>query len=175
MSIFSMKNISYDFGDNNLLKGIDLSIEKHHRFGLIGKNGCGKTTLFKLISGELDALSGEISKMSNINIAYLSQELKVSSELSLIDYVLSTQSQYLNLKKSIEEAEQNVSNDHSQANLDRLHQLQISFDAIHGFEYAGQPHSGSLLLLRKEISWAGMNQKTIGSSFTTTFRPASSR
>lgn len=133
MSIFSLKRVSYDYGDNNLLKDIDLRIENHNNFGLIGNNGCGKTTLFKLIKGDIDPLSGDITTMNKIKIAYLSQDLKISSDKSLYDFVLSSQTEYLTLKKSLTIAEQKLSIDNSEKNLNRLDQLHSKFEAFGGF------------------------------------------
>ncbi|WP_419612964.1 ATP-binding cassette domain-containing protein [Thiolapillus sp.] len=80
MSLFSLKKVSLSFGHPALLEDIDLSLGKGERICLIGRNGEGKSTLMKLITGELTADSGEIRMAQGARIARLSQEVPESTE-----------------------------------------------------------------------------------------------
>lgn len=60
-SIIKLKDIHKSYGDNEVLKGVDLEIEKGVIYGLIGKNGSGKSTIFKVILGLTDYSSGEMN------------------------------------------------------------------------------------------------------------------
>ncbi len=70
--IFS--KVSKDFGGNRIFRDIDLEIMEGERIGLIGENGGGKSTLFKLLAGLDELTSGNISRRRNLTIGYLAQE-----------------------------------------------------------------------------------------------------
>lgn len=74
-----LHNISKSFGKEVLFEEISLQMEPQERLGLIGRNGTGKTTLFKIIMGEEGVDSGKIITPRNYRIAYLTQELKFNS------------------------------------------------------------------------------------------------
>jgi ABC transport system ATP-binding/permease protein len=68
-----LTNVSKRFGDKVIVKNLSLRILRGDRFGLIGANGVGKSTLIKLILGQLPADSGEIRLGSNVQVAYFDQ------------------------------------------------------------------------------------------------------
>ena len=75
MVLISLKNVSLGFGGPLLLDGIDLYIEKGEWIGLLGRNGMGKTTLLKLIFGQILPDSGQVSRQKDLKVAYLPQEI----------------------------------------------------------------------------------------------------
>ncbi len=80
MALISLQDVSIGFGGPRLLEEINLQIESGEWVGLLGRNGMGKSTLLKLISGEILPHSGTIARQQNIRMAYLPQE--VPQELS---------------------------------------------------------------------------------------------
>ncbi|MHC4307119.1 MAG: ATP-binding cassette domain-containing protein [Planctomycetota bacterium] len=75
MALLSLQKISIRFGGPLLLDKIDLQLERGERVCLIGRNGEGKSTLLKLINGELVPDSGDIARQKGLCTAYLSQEI----------------------------------------------------------------------------------------------------
>ena len=75
MALLSLQQISLRFGGPLLLDKVDLQLERAERVCLIGRNGEGKSTLLKLINGELIPDSGEIARQKGLCTAYLSQEI----------------------------------------------------------------------------------------------------
>ena len=71
--LFSAENMSFGFSGGSLLEAVDFSIHETERIGLIGGNGEGKTTLIRLLLGELNPESGSIFKKNGIRIGYLPQ------------------------------------------------------------------------------------------------------
>ncbi|HHF08726.1 MAG TPA: ATP-binding cassette domain-containing protein, partial [Kosmotoga arenicorallina] len=63
-----LENLGMSFGERWLFKNVNLQINQGDRIGLVGKNGTGKTTLLKLIAGELEPTEGQIHRSSNIEI-----------------------------------------------------------------------------------------------------------
>lgn len=74
--VLSVEDVNKSFGDNNILKDISLNIYKGDKVGLIGENGVGKTTLFKIILDQLSSDSGTVKLGSNVLAGYFDQEME---------------------------------------------------------------------------------------------------
>ena len=72
---FMLKSISKSFGDNHVLKNLNMEIERGEKIALVGPNGAGKTTLSKIISGRLEPDTGQIELGHNTAISYYAQEV----------------------------------------------------------------------------------------------------
>lgn len=75
MALVSLQEVSLGFGGPRLFEGINLQIEQGEWIGVLGRNGMGKSTLLKVISGDLEPESGTVSRQQNLRIAYLPQEV----------------------------------------------------------------------------------------------------
>lgn len=99
MNIVSIKNLNFSYGKKQVLKNLDFNIEKNKITGIIGPNGCGKSTLAKNIirylSGEYEEIkidgkdlkdlsSKELSKL----ISYIPQKTSIIQNISVFDFVL---------------------------------------------------------------------------------------
>ena len=84
-----IRDLTYRIGGRVLLDQADAAINSGHRVGLVGRNGTGKTTLLRMITGELAAESGGIEVPPNWHIGITSQEAP-SSDSTLIDTVLAS-------------------------------------------------------------------------------------
>ena len=73
--LLSLKNVSLAFGGSPILDGVSLSISKGLRAALTGRNGEGKSTLMKVVSGELEPDSGEIVRAPHLKTIYVSQKV----------------------------------------------------------------------------------------------------
>ena len=73
--MLQINNLSLSFGGQELLDDISFNIHSGERIGLVGRNGSGKTSLFKLITGEIQPDSGRIALPKNYTIGYLKQHL----------------------------------------------------------------------------------------------------
>ncbi len=76
-SFLSAKDLTLSFGPQRLLDGVTFSVAPGEKVGLVGRNGCGKTTLLKLLAGLLEAEAGEISRRRGLRIGYLPQEFEL--------------------------------------------------------------------------------------------------
>lgn len=75
MPLVTGSNLMMHYGGPDLLKSVSFDIEPGAKIGLIGQNGTGKSTLLKIIIGQLEATKGEIHRQRKLNIAYQAQEL----------------------------------------------------------------------------------------------------
>jgi ATP-binding cassette subfamily F protein uup len=89
MSLLRFDEVSLEFGDQKILTEAGLTIETGERVCLIGRNGAGKSTTLKLISGELEPDRGEITRQSSLVISQLSQTLPDAMDLPVRDVVRS--------------------------------------------------------------------------------------
>lgn len=100
MEILKLENIVKAFGENHVLNGIDLSVQKGKIYTIVGGNGAGKTTLYNLITGFIKADSGTITfksrkiyKLNPVRINHLGitrtfQDLRLITELSVRENIL---------------------------------------------------------------------------------------
>ena len=82
-SLLSANELCLAYGPQNLLDGVTLAVSAGEKVGLVGRNGCGKTSLLKILSGVNESDSGEISRRRQLRIGYLPQELELDPSLSI--------------------------------------------------------------------------------------------
>ncbi|OQW38651.1 MAG: ABC transporter ATP-binding protein [Proteobacteria bacterium SG_bin4] len=85
--MLTIQSLTYLQNGVPLLENCYLQIFANQRIGLVGRNGCGKSTLFKLIRGVIKPDNGEVSMQSGKTIAFVEQEI-INSELPAIEFVL---------------------------------------------------------------------------------------
>ncbi|MFZ4483795.1 MAG: ATP-binding cassette domain-containing protein, partial [Chthoniobacterales bacterium] len=87
MALLQLKSVSLHYGRDYLLEGADLSIEPGDRVALLGRNGCGKTSLMRLIAGEEGASAGEILRTPGAVMTRLDQEIPQGVEGTIFSVV----------------------------------------------------------------------------------------
>lgn len=87
MALLQLKSVSLHYGRDYLLDGADLSIERGERVALLGRNGCGKTSLMRLIAGEEGASAGEILRVPGAVMTRLDQEVPQDVEGTVFSVV----------------------------------------------------------------------------------------
>lgn len=102
MSLYTAKNVEFSFGAELLFRDVSFEIERNEKIGLVGRNGCGKTTLFKLMRGELAADGGELIKSQDAILGYMEQHVVRDSSVSMYDEVLSVFAPLLKLEEQLE-------------------------------------------------------------------------
>ncbi|KMJ45983.1 ABC transporter ATPase [Xenorhabdus khoisanae] len=71
--VFEMENVNYQIGDKTLVKNFSAQVQRGDKIALVGPNGCGKTTLLKLMLGNLSADSGRMHCGTKLEVAYFDQ------------------------------------------------------------------------------------------------------
>ena len=123
--MLTFANLALRRGTLLLFSDVSFSIHKGRKVGLIGANGAGKTSLFKLITGELEADTGALDFPQNMEISYLEQEVAATSELAL-DYVKSGDRHWARIDQAITKAEQD-------GEFEKLATLHEQMDSIDGY------------------------------------------
>ncbi len=85
MPILAATNIELAYGDRRILDGVSLSVEPGERVGMVGRNGCGKSSLFKVLTGTLKPDAGQVVVQGGARAAYLAQEPEFDGTRTLLD------------------------------------------------------------------------------------------
>ena len=86
--VFDAKHVTHSFGTATIIRDFSARIQRSDRIGIIGPNGCGKTTLIKLLVGELEPTSGLIKRGTNLLPAYFDQQREqLDANASIMDNV----------------------------------------------------------------------------------------
>ncbi|WP_019029542.1 ATP-binding cassette domain-containing protein [Colwellia piezophila] len=96
-------DLSLDRGAKNLIKSSSFTIHPNHKVGLVGSNGCGKSSLFAALLGELTPDAGDLSMPTSWDIATVKQETP-SLEQSALDYVMDGDKEFRQLEHDLEQA-----------------------------------------------------------------------
>jgi len=87
MPLLQLSDIHLAYGNQVLFDDIQLSVDRGQRYGLLGRNGAGKSTFLKLITGEVQADSGTRWVQPGARLAFLNQELPDAEDISIFDFV----------------------------------------------------------------------------------------
>ncbi len=132
--LLQLKNIKKYYNDNLILNDISLSVLKNENIGIIGNNGCGKTTLLKIISENENYDEGSIYKQKNISIGYQKQ-IETNLDISLLNYCVSSYKEIFEIEKQIEKLNYQISIDYENELLyKKLEQLNLLFEEKKGYE-----------------------------------------
>ena len=123
--MLSFSQVALRRGTELLFEDVTFTIHKGRKAGLIGANGAGKSSLFKMITRELDSDHGDIEYPSSLRIAYLEQEIEATDE-SAIDYVLGGDSEWLDIQCKLDAAD-------ASGNYRDIGQIHEKMDSIDGY------------------------------------------
>jgi ATP-binding cassette subfamily F protein uup len=128
MSLIRLRNIHVGFGGPAILESISVSIEAGERLCLLGRNGTGKSTLLKVISGEVKAESGDLEFKQNLNIAVLDQEPRGNLQGSIFDVVAIGLGENAKLLQDYHHALHNFTENHNEQTTAELERAQNQVD-----------------------------------------------
>ncbi|MFT5513225.1 MAG: ATP-binding cassette subfamily F protein 3 [Bacteroidia bacterium] len=134
--MIALNDISYEFGGNYLYKNANWHIKPRERIGLIGKNGTGKTTLLRLITGEYELREGTLSKTKTLKIGYLHQEMSETAvDLSIVDVAMQAFADVIEAELEMNAIYKRMESEEvTEELLDRLGHLQEEFERNNGYQ-----------------------------------------
>jgi ATP-binding cassette subfamily F protein uup len=89
LNYLSAESVSKSFHDKWLFKDISLGISQGEKFAMVGNNGVGKSTLLKILTGEIPSDSGKVSIREGIKLGFLTQEPRVNDSVTVKDVLFS--------------------------------------------------------------------------------------
>lgn len=145
MIVLSCNNLNKSFGIDTILENISFTVNEGDKVGIIGVNGTGKTTLFKVLSGIYGYDSGDIYLGKGVEIGYLEQNTNFQSEKTIYEEVLEVFSDLMDMENYIRDLEIKISEEGSNPNskiLDKLmneysQKLEL-FSELNGYGYKSE-------------------------------------
>ncbi len=140
--LLQANQLSKSFGSHSVLRGLTFQLNAGEKIGLVGRNGCGKTTLFRLLSGELEPDEGQVFRHSKAKIGFMQQLVHAASHRSVLDETLTVFSQLHSLADEIERLETQIelhaASEGLQSLLDEYGQLQTRWEMEGGYSFKAQ-------------------------------------
>lgn len=87
--LLSANELTLAYGPQNLLDGVTLAVEAGEKVGMVGRNGCGKTSLLKILSRESEPDTGDIALRRELRVGYLPQEFELDPALTVLENITS--------------------------------------------------------------------------------------
>jgi ATP-binding cassette subfamily F protein 3 len=135
--------VKYHGGDLKVLSGATLSVEAGEKVGLVGRNGAGKTTLLEILAGDSEPDSGSVEHPGGAKVGMTAQKLYLGERgaLSVEDEIISAFEPLIAREQELEELGTRLSDDPSDALMERYGRLQSEFERDGGYEYRARAAS----------------------------------
>ncbi len=133
MSLLRTRRLSLSFGLQPLLDAVDFSIEPGERVCLVGRNGCGKSTFFKVLEGKVSAEDGTIERRQSLTIASLDQDLPSAGDGTVFDCVAAGLGELGELLGHYHHLSQQLAEQSSDWLLEQLEDTQHRLEALGGW------------------------------------------
>ena len=133
MAVISLSSAQLAFGHVALLDHAEFSLETGERVGLIGRNGTGKSSLLKVISGRFKLDDGLLVQQQGLKIAYVEQEPTFDPAMSVFDAVAAGMGEQAAMLAEYEALTGQFGQGDDDALMDRMHDLQVKLDATDGW------------------------------------------
>ena len=136
MSLITVSSLSKSFGAEDIFAGVSFTVAKGARLALVGPNGIGKTTLLRILNGEEEPSSGQITRAKSLRIGYLSQEADFELTGVLWDVCLEPFAELIRMQGEVEKLEAEMSEpDKREPALVRYGSVQHEFERRGGYIY----------------------------------------
>ncbi len=136
--LFRLNNVWKSYGGTEILKGVSFQVNPNEKVGLVGRNGAGKTTVFRIITGQEAPDDGELIKMNGLKLGLLDQHVDFGEAETVHTAALSAFKEIHDMEAEMRQLEKTMETDHSEAVLDRYADLQTAFEHADGFSYAAK-------------------------------------
>lgn len=135
MNYLSAENISKTYSDRWLFKEISLGVSQGEKLALVGENGVGKSTLLKILTGEIQSDSGAVVVREGIKLGYLTQQPTVAGHLTINDIIFNDKNE---VAKVVKEYEQCIH--HPEASGDRMQAVLEKMEELNAWDYDSKVH-----------------------------------
>lgn len=132
--MISINNLNYNIGSRVIYEGASLHIKPKDKIGLIGLNGTGKSTLLKMIVGDITLDGGDISQAKDCTIGFLNQDLlSYQSNEPILDVAMKAFAEAVEVHHKIDKVLADMEANYSDALVTKLTKLQERFEALDGY------------------------------------------
>src|SRR5687768_13814145 len=132
--MISVSNLSYYIGGRALYENASMFIKPKDKIGLIGLNGRGKSTLLKLINGDITPDAGSISKSNDCTIGFLNQDLlSYQTDDSILTVAMGAFKEVVDIERQLETIIKKLETEYSEELVEKLTKLQEKFEHLDGY------------------------------------------
>ncbi len=152
--LFRLSEITKSYSAHEILRGVSFQINPNEKVGLVGRNGAGKTTVFRLITGEETADSGEVIKINSLKIGLLEQHVDFTENETAHTAALSAFKRLHDIEAEMRQIEVQMESEVSDEILGKYADLQTEFELEDGFSYTARAEAILMGLGFPKESWA---------------------
>jgi ATP-binding cassette, subfamily F, member 3 len=160
--LFRLAEISKSYAGNEILRDVSFQVNVNEKIGLVGRNGAGKTTVFRLITDEESPDNGTISKMNNLRLGLLAQNVQFVDDETVHTSALSAFQKIHDIEAEMRRLEKQMETDATEEVLERYSDLQHEFEIEDGFTYTARAEAILLGLGFTTESWNQQTKKLSG-------------
>ncbi len=152
--LFRLSDIWKSYGGTEILKGVSFQVNPSEKVGLVGRNGAGKTTVFRIITGQEGADEGNVIKMNGLKLGLLDQHVDFGEAETVHAAALSAFKEIHDIEAEMRLLEKTMESDHSESVLHKYADLQTAFEQADGFSYAAKAEAVLLGLGFPTETWS---------------------
>ncbi|MBA3357307.1 MAG: ABC-F family ATP-binding cassette domain-containing protein, partial [Pyrinomonadaceae bacterium] len=141
--LFRLSDVHKSYATQDILRGVSLQINPGEHVGLVGRNGAGKTTIFRLVSGEESPDQGEVVRARGVRLGLLAQHIHFEPGITVHESALAAFGRLQQIEHEMHELEHRMAEADADLEkvLERYSDLQHEFEREGGFEYAAKAES----------------------------------
>lgn len=139
--LLNVSHVNKSYGEDVIIKDATFSVDEGSKLAIVGNNGCGKSTLMKIIVGQLPMDDGDVSLKKDASFGYLAQYQEDANNDNILDHVLNAKADLLSMEKKLSDMEykmNDISADEMEAFMDSYHKLQHKFDLSGGYTFRSE-------------------------------------
>ncbi|MBA3335139.1 MAG: ABC-F family ATP-binding cassette domain-containing protein [Acidobacteria bacterium] len=160
--LFRLAEVYKSYSGKEILRGVSFQVNPDEKIGLVGRNGAGKTTVFRLITGEEGADSGEIFKTNNLKIGLLEQHVDFTENETVHTAALSAFERLHDIEAEMRVLEIRMVENATEEVLEKYSELQTEFEHADGFTYTARAEAILLGLGFTKENWDLETKKLSG-------------
>ena len=136
--LFRLSEIYKSYSAHDILRGLTFQINPNEKVGLVGRNGAGKTTAFRIITGEETPDEGEVVKINNLKLGLLQQHVDFTEDETVHTAALSAFQRIHDIEAEMRRLEIEMAENFSDEILNHYAELQTEFEHADGFSYTAK-------------------------------------
>ena len=139
--LYKIVNGAVTLGNKTILEEIDFYIKDKDRVGIVGRNGCGKTTLLKAIIGDCELEKGlgeddfSVTSLGINRVGYIKQDAIMDEDITMLDEILKAYEDILEVERKLKKLEELLKNNYDEKLLNKYQDLYLYYKNIGGYSY----------------------------------------
>jgi ATP-binding cassette subfamily F protein 3 len=141
MTLISIGNAFVEFGATEIFRDVSIAIGDNDRWAVVGRNGTGKTTLVRILTGELQPTRGSVARTPGLRVALMDQHRRFPEDQTLWDIVADAFGSLRALETSLAEQSANLEHDHGEESMEKYGRDLERFERDGGYQMAAKVDS----------------------------------